>query len=92
VVRWARRTCKRDFYPALAAPVGPVQNIFFLTAHYFNLCAPIAQQPGYAVVQGRPSPNMCLWFCTIAAPLYSKFPSQRNRLVKGTVASLVKRR
>ncbi len=28
LVRWARCTGKRDFCPALAAPVGPVQNIF----------------------------------------------------------------
>jgi hypothetical protein len=29
LVRWARRAGTRDFYPALAALVGPVQNIFF---------------------------------------------------------------
>ncbi len=34
-----------DFCPALVAPVGPVQNIFFLTVHYDNLFFPIAQQP-----------------------------------------------
>ncbi len=28
-------------------------NTIFLTVHYFNLCATIAQQPGQAVVQGR---------------------------------------
>jgi hypothetical protein len=33
VVRWARRAGTRDFYPALAALVSPVQNIFFLTVH-----------------------------------------------------------
>ncbi len=27
-VRWARRAGKRDFYPALAVQVSPVQNIF----------------------------------------------------------------
>ncbi len=31
----------RDFYPALAALVSPVQNIFSLV-HYFNLCVPVA--------------------------------------------------
>jgi hypothetical protein len=43
----------RDFYPVLAAVVSPVQNILFLAVHYFNLCVPIAQQPGQEVVQGR---------------------------------------
>jgi hypothetical protein len=33
-----------DFCPALAAQVGPLQNIFFLTIHYFNLFVPIALQ------------------------------------------------
>jgi hypothetical protein len=29
LVRWARRACTIDFYPASAALVSPVQNIFF---------------------------------------------------------------
>jgi hypothetical protein len=29
LVRWAHRAGTRDFYPALAAPVSPVQNIIF---------------------------------------------------------------
>jgi hypothetical protein len=33
---------------------------FFPTGHYFNLCVPIAQQAGQAVVQGRLSLNECL--------------------------------
>jgi hypothetical protein len=41
----------REFCPALAAQVGPVQNIFFFAVHYFNLSIPIAQQAGQAVVQ-----------------------------------------
>ncbi len=45
MVRWARRVCTRDFYPALAALVSPVQNIFFFTTHFFTSCVPIAQQP-----------------------------------------------
>jgi hypothetical protein len=44
LVRWARRAGTRDFYSVLAALVDPVQNILFLTAHYF-IC-PIAQQAG----------------------------------------------
>jgi hypothetical protein len=43
----------RDFYPALATLVSPVQHIFFLIAHFFNLCVPICYQPGQAVVAGR---------------------------------------
>jgi hypothetical protein len=60
LVRWARHAGTGDFYPALAALVSPVQHIFFLTVHYFNLCVPIAQQPGQTVVQGRLSVNVCL--------------------------------
>ncbi len=30
------------FCPALTAQVGPVQNIFFLTIHYFNYLSPSA--------------------------------------------------
>jgi hypothetical protein len=43
----------RDFCPALAALVGPVQNIFFLTVHYFNSFVPITQQAGQAAVLDR---------------------------------------
>jgi hypothetical protein len=57
---WARRAGTRDFYPALAALVSPVQNMFFLTVHYFNFCVSIAQQPGQAVVQGRLSLSACV--------------------------------
>jgi hypothetical protein len=41
--------------------IPPSTKYFFsLTVHFFNLCVPIAQQPGQAVVQGRPSLNVCL--------------------------------
>ncbi len=40
----SRRGRKRDFYPALAALVSPVQKFFFVTVHYFNFCVPIVQQ------------------------------------------------
>jgi hypothetical protein len=43
----------------LGCSVSPIQNIFFLTVHYFNLCILIAQQLGQAVVQGRLSLNVC---------------------------------
>jgi hypothetical protein len=55
------RAGTKDLYPALAALVSPVQNIFFLTAYYFNLFIPIAQQPGQAVMPGLLSLIMCLW-------------------------------
>jgi hypothetical protein len=53
--------CTRDFYPALAALVGPVQNIFSPpdTTHFTSF-VPIAQQAGQAVVPHRLSLNMCL--------------------------------
>jgi hypothetical protein len=62
LVSRALRASIRDFYPALLALVSQAQNIFFLTGHYFNPCVPIAQQPGQAVVQGRQSLNLCLWY------------------------------
>ncbi len=49
LVRWARRAGTRNFFPALAALVIPVQNIFFLAAKCFILCVPIAQQPAAGV-------------------------------------------
>jgi hypothetical protein len=62
LVRWARGAGTRDFCPALAALVGPVQNIFVSPyLHFFTLFVPIAQQAGQAVVPRRLSLNMCLW-------------------------------
>jgi hypothetical protein len=61
LARWAYRAITRYFCSALAALVGPVQNIFSLVVHYFNSYAPIVQQAGQAVVQGRLSLRMCLW-------------------------------
>ncbi len=62
LVRWACRAGTRDFSSALAALIGPVQNIFFLTVHFFNAFEPIAQNAGQAAVLGRLSLSMCLWF------------------------------
>jgi hypothetical protein len=59
LVRWTRCAGARYFYPALAAQVSPVQNIFFLNAHFFTLCVRIARQLGQAVVQGCLFLNMC---------------------------------
>jgi hypothetical protein len=51
----------RDFCSALAALVSTVQNIFFLSEHYFNYLVLIAQQARPAAVLGRLSLGMCLW-------------------------------
>ncbi len=58
LIRWARRAGTIDFSPALAALISPVQNIIFLTVHFFTL-VPIAQQPRQAAVLVRLS--LCLW-------------------------------
>ncbi len=67
LVRW---TCTRDFCPALAALVGPVENIYFLTVHYFNFFVPIAQQARQAAVLDRLSLSMCLWVHTHLTPTF----------------------
>ncbi len=40
LVRWACRADSRDFYSALAALVGPVQNIFFPHRTLFQFLCP----------------------------------------------------
>ncbi len=47
------------FFPCFGCSGQPSTKYFFLTVH--NLCVPLAQQPGQAVVQGSLSLNMCLW-------------------------------
>jgi hypothetical protein len=56
-----------DFYSAFDALFSLVQNIF---SYYFNLCVPIAQQPGHAVVQGRLSLNLLINLYFIAKQLF----------------------
>ncbi len=51
----------KSFFSCFTALVNPVQNIFFLTANFFNLCVPIAKHPGRPAVQGSLSLNICLW-------------------------------
>jgi hypothetical protein len=61
LVCWACRAGTIDFGPALAALVGPVQNIFFSSPlHYFKSFVPIAQQAGQAVVLGGLSLVVCV--------------------------------
>ena len=73
LVRWACRASTRDFYPALAALVGPVQKIFFssLQTILFHFICPIAQQAEQAVVLGRLSLSMCLWIYLISPVSWS---------------------
>ncbi len=61
LVSWACHAGTKDFCPAFAALVSPVQNIYFLTVHYINLCVLIAQQAGHEAVLGRLSFSMFLW-------------------------------
>jgi hypothetical protein len=79
LVRWARRVGTRDFYPALAALVSPVQNFIFFTVNYFNLCVLIAQQPGQAVVQGRLSLNVCPFCYSVAIGYQAQFAVESRR-------------
>jgi hypothetical protein len=44
LVRWARRAGTRDFFPALAALVGPVYKIFF--NNYLTYQSPSPSQLG----------------------------------------------
>ncbi len=55
LVPWACSADTRDFCFALAALVGQVQNIFFLTGHYFKSFGPIAKQAGQAAFAGSPA-------------------------------------
>jgi hypothetical protein len=60
LVHWACSADTRDFCPALATLVSLVQNIIFLTIHFFNSFVPIAQQAGQAVVLSLLSFSMYL--------------------------------
>ncbi len=46
LVRWAYRAATRDFYPALADLVRPVQNIFSLAIHSPVNLSPSPRKPG----------------------------------------------
>ncbi len=78
LVRWARRAGTRDFWPALAALVGIVQTIFFLTAHYFTSFVPHFPPSWQAVVPRRLPPNMCLW--SLTSPIQQSWAGRRSTL------------
>jgi hypothetical protein len=58
LVRWNRRASTVDICLAFDALISPVENIIFLTVHFFTFLVPIIQQPGQAGVLGRLS--LCL--------------------------------
>ncbi len=70
LVCWACRAGKQDFILPWT-PVGPVQNIFFLTVHYFNSIVAIAQQARQAAVLGRLSLSMCLWIQVVRSCIFT---------------------
>jgi hypothetical protein len=43
---WARSAGTTDFCPALPALVSPIQNIIYLTAHFFTLLVPAPSNLG----------------------------------------------
>ncbi len=53
LVCWACRASTKDFCSALAALVGPVQNIFPYRTLFQFFFVPIAQQVGQAALLGR---------------------------------------
>jgi hypothetical protein len=50
LVCWPLRFGTRDLCPALAVLVDPVQNMFFLSGHYFTSFVPIAKEDRQEVV------------------------------------------
>ncbi len=65
VVRWACRAGTRDFCSALAAPVGPVQNIFVVTVHYFKSPSPIKLGRQPCCVASSYSVCLCWALCIL---------------------------
>jgi hypothetical protein len=62
LVRWACHAGTRDFCPAPAALIGPVQNIF---PSPYTISLPLSPSPtklGQAAMLGRQSLSMCLWY------------------------------
>jgi hypothetical protein len=54
LAHWAHRAFRRYFYPALAALVNQVQNVFISSQHTISIYLSLSpQQPRQTVVQGR---------------------------------------
>jgi hypothetical protein len=68
-------SCRKDFCPALAGLVGPLQNTVLLTVHCFDPFVPIAQQAGQAAALGRLSLIMRLydWYYALCIPFIPHF-------------------
>ncbi len=76
LVRWALHAGTRDFCPALAALVRPVQNIFFLAVHYFFQLICPHRPLSWAVVQDRLPLIVCLWSYRMQALMACLLPVQ----------------
>ncbi len=61
LVRWARHYGKRDFYPALAALVSPVQNIFSSPYTFSIYVFTSPSHLGRQSCRAELSLNVCLW-------------------------------
>jgi hypothetical protein len=73
-------SCQYKIYlSCLDCSNSPVQNMFFLTLHYFNSFILIAQQAGQAVVLGR----QCLSVSLICTDELERWPFSLSRF-KGT--------
>jgi hypothetical protein len=78
LVHWASRAGTRDYCSALAALVGPVQNIFFLAVPLSPSPSQLGRQPcwvapvSYCVSLGISNPNPHQWshFLTITSDFF----------------------
>ncbi len=71
LVRWAWRASTRDFWSALAAIVGPVQNTFPHIHNFnFNFFVLITQQAGQANLAGTPV-SLCV--SVLATPWLKRY-------------------
>jgi hypothetical protein len=69
-VRWTRRAGTKGVCLALSTVVSQLQNIIFLTAHFFTVLGLIAQQAWQATMLGRLSLSVCLWSTLCRSQLY----------------------
>jgi hypothetical protein len=93
LVRWACRA-GTNLCSALAALVGRVENIFFLTVHYFNCFVPIAQQEPcwvactLACVSVDALAALRMRTAAIACKIGRRLAARRTPLLPGLAASL----
>jgi hypothetical protein len=82
LVRWAWRAGTRDFCSVLAALAGPVQNIFFLTIHYFNSFVPIRPASWAGSRAGTPVPQ----YASLESRTEAFMPRRREIVPAGSSA------